>query len=164
MMQHHLKTEYSEQQIMEALLKKDQAILCVLYDKYALAVFGLAYRITGSKTLSEHILQKSFHQLWNTPPGHYPFQARAFTRLLQTAGNLAREAASQSAQAGQKNKFTGSKPEKDTFVPAGNQSVIDLIYIQGLNLTEAAASTGYGDAELKTRLQSEIGALKLAIK
>lgn len=36
----------------------------VVYDRYAARAFGLAYRVSGSRALSEEICQDAFTQLW----------------------------------------------------------------------------------------------------
>lgn len=158
-------TYNSEQTMTDAVLNRDKNSFSLVYDKYATAVFGVIYRITGNQKLSEHLLQQCFCEFWNSDHTSLPLKPRVFTQLVCIAGSLARQAVAQKqGEAGEENNFTGSNEENNKFVPASTQSMIDLIYIKGYNFSEAGKRTGFCDIELKTRLQSEIGALRLAVK
>jgi RNA polymerase sigma-70 factor (ECF subfamily) len=63
------------------LVAGDEDALAEAYDLYAPLVFGLARRVTGSRTVAEDITQDVFVRLWSNPGGFDPERGSLRTYL-----------------------------------------------------------------------------------
>lgn len=81
----------SDEHIIKAIIKKDPAAISQLYDKYASALFGLIYSVTGDQMLSEEILLRSFCIFWESAANYQPLKQKLFTWMLGISGELAKE-------------------------------------------------------------------------
>jgi len=53
--------------LVRGLAAGDQQSLAALYDRYANAALGLAFKICGNRTIAEDIVQEAFLALWQRP-------------------------------------------------------------------------------------------------
>ncbi len=53
-----------DRQLLEQAARGDERGLSVLYDRYAGALYGVAYRITGERADADEIVLESFSQAW----------------------------------------------------------------------------------------------------
>jgi DNA-directed RNA polymerase specialized sigma24 family protein len=72
-------SEQREQLTDEALLKilcfsKEDWALEILYERYKRYTYSLAYRILGSNTLAEDVVQEAFLTLWQKAPFYHEQQ------------------------------------------------------------------------------------------
>lgn len=59
-----IRSERSDEQLVDALTKQDTRALEELYDRYKTVAYSLAYRILGDRGAAEDVLQDAFLRLW----------------------------------------------------------------------------------------------------
>lgn len=90
--------------------KRDPEALRQLVDLYTARVFGLLYRLTGSRETAEDLLQETFLRLVRTI-AEYRHEARFEAWLFRIAGNLARDHARRVKRRGRPVRLGGGTRE-----------------------------------------------------
>ena len=54
----------SDEKLMQLVLERNADALKTLYNRYSMAVFNFTLRYTGSRELSEDLLQETFSRCW----------------------------------------------------------------------------------------------------
>lgn len=80
--------KYSEDTLVDLLVKKDQQAFSYLYDNYAGALNAVIYRIVEEKELAEDILQEAFIKIWNNFSSYDKSKGRLFTWMLNITKNI----------------------------------------------------------------------------
>lgn len=175
----------SDQTLMAHVVRRDEAALAALYDRYHVLAFTIALRITGDRAVAEEVLQDIFHAVWRGAAGFQPsgsvaawligiarhraidatrraaFRARVReqplepTRALPAEGQLEEEIAR--GMAGER-----VRAALQMLAPAQREA-IELAYYGGLSHSEIAARLGAPLGTVKTRLRLGLLGLRRAL-
>ena len=169
----------SDAALIEGILRRDEAALAALYDRYARMLSSLLNRILRDTQAAEEILQDIFYQLWRAPaqfdasrgslPGWLAVIARhrAISRLRRhnpaTGGPLFENTVAlpgniESAVAQQ--QMLGRVKGAMEQLPEEQRAAIELAYFEGLTHSEIARRTGDPLGTVKTRLRSAVETLR----
>lgn len=173
----------SDAALIERLVRRDEAALAALYDRYAGMLLSVLIRILRDTQAAEEILQDIFFQLWRTAsqfdasrgslPGWLAVIARnrAISRLRRhnpAAGEeLAERAVTsplnfESAMAQQ--QLLGRVKGALENLPKEQRAAIELAYFEGLTHSEIARRTGDPLGTVKTRLRTAVETLKRTLQ
>jgi len=182
----------TDTELLRRTAQGDEAALGTLYDKYAGALYGVAYRIAGERADAEEIVLDAFAQAWREA-GRFQGErgsviawltmicrSRALD-LVRARGRRGRLVASAHAQEPEKSPAMGSGPDADTLDPeqlernavvrialgelsAPQRQAVDLAYYQGLSHSEIAERLGEPLGTIKTRLRLGMQKLRDALR
>lgn len=180
--------QIDEHELLQRVVAKDQAALATLYDRYARAMLGVAYKIVGSLEEAEEVVLDVFGQVWRTAETYSTSRGRldswlfmmTRSRSLDRIRALQRTArASSAAEEHAIIDFPSrvADPEQDVLVaerrqvvadalgglPEGQRAVLELAYYKGLSHSEIAAHTGEALGTVKTRVRLGLSKLKEAL-
>ena len=74
--------QLSDEALLEAVARDDEAALGELYDRFGRIAYGLAHRILHDASLAEDAVQEAFLQVWRGAGSYRPERAKASTWLL----------------------------------------------------------------------------------
>ena len=74
--------QLSDEALLEAVARDDEAALGELYDRFGRIAYGLAHRILRDASLAEDAVQEAFLQIWRGAGSYRPERAKASTWLL----------------------------------------------------------------------------------
>ncbi|HMG76856.1 MAG TPA: sigma-70 family RNA polymerase sigma factor [Pyrinomonadaceae bacterium] len=173
-------SQYSDNDLLHAVARKDEAALAAIYDRYRLILFGLILRILHDRAEAEDVLQEVFLQVWRRAADFDEARGRAFTWLvtiarsraldrLRSAGSRARLAegaaqtprddVSDAALDALKSETSAIVREALAQLPDEQRRTLFLAYFEGLTQVEIAARLGDPLGTVKTRMRS--GVIKL---
>jgi RNA polymerase sigma-70 factor (ECF subfamily) len=75
-------THLSDEDLLAAVARSEEAALGELYDRFGGAAYGLALRVLRDPALAEDAVQEAFLQVWRSAGGFQPGRAKASTWLL----------------------------------------------------------------------------------
>jgi RNA polymerase sigma-70 factor (ECF subfamily) len=78
-----------EDALVRAVATGSEAALAALYDRHAVTVHAIAYRLTGDRGIAEEVVQETFLALWNRADAFDPEKASLSTWLRSIARNRA---------------------------------------------------------------------------
>jgi RNA polymerase sigma-70 factor (ECF subfamily) len=166
----------SDSELVALLKGKAPEGFTILYNQYAPALYGVALRITSSRTQAEDIVQKVLAKAWLHPEEYDPARESLFTWLL----NLVRHAAidclrssphrlssqadimedpsSQSSQPGSYPAATGQTGSAE--LPAGpdqdKRLLLEHAYLEGFTRDELAHRLGMPSDTVPIRLRAAL--------
>lgn len=159
-----------DQDIYSKLCARDESGLRLLYSNYSDALYGMAYRILGSRSFAEDALQQSFLKIWNNIEQYDPERSTLFTWMARIVKNtsidIKRLKSFQNEQRSETidaNVHTRGSSETDT-------SHIDAVnMIDGLDekyafVIEYLYLRGYTQKELSDEFDIPIGTIKTRVK
>lgn len=170
----------SDNELLRAVARGDEAALAALYDRYDAILLGLLLRILRSRAEAEDVLQEVFLQVWRRAADFDEARGRAFTWLVTLARSRAidrlraldareRAALASSADGAEQTADAADDvlhAERREFVraalaeiPEEQRRALTLAYYEGLTQTEIAARTGQPLGTVKTRMRA--GLMKL---
>jgi len=147
---------YTQEEILRAIQKKDNAAFGILYDTYSAVIFGLICKLIPDHKMSENILQSSFVKIWQNIHSFDPSKQRLLSWMLSVARSVADEAVQQKI-----NK--NSEIQKPTNNVSNNKEVLTLVYFKGYSLKTAAGALNISVEELKLKLKTELDLLRTAV-
>lgn len=166
------------------LLKSDpRRAVAKILEKYGGALFGVIYKITGSKETAEDVLQDTSVKIWKNADTYDKNKGQLFTWLLNIARNTAidkvrtgkfqKEKKSQNIESTVSDNIKHS--EEIQMLDVGllgvvdkldekNKQVIDLIYLQGYTQNEVSEILNLPLGTVKTRARNGIRQLRKLLK
>lgn len=174
----------TDAELADAVIRCDQSGLAEMYRRHGAAVFGLACRVLGDRSLAEDVTQEVFLRMWNEPTRFDP-QRGALRSFLQ------REVHSRSIERVRSEEARRKREQRshegiDNFVEdleatvvasieseelAGalssldprDREAIELAYFGGLSYREVAARLNQPEGTVKSRIRSGLRKLSTMI-
>lgn len=175
------KTNYTEEELVFLLKKKDMVAYNALYDNYSGSLYGIISRIIPADEIAEDILQEVFVKIWKSIETYDKTKGRLYTWMLNIARNSAIDY-SRSKQSKLENKIQdidnsvyqlssssintdiiGIK-EQVTKLKDDHRLLIDLIYFKGFTQEETAKELNIPLGTVKTRVRAAIMHLRQTLK
>jgi RNA polymerase sigma factor (sigma-70 family) len=174
------KISLSEEELVQALGKREKVAIEALYDMYSASLFGVISRIVIDEYIAEDVLQETFVKIWNSFSSYSTEKGRLFTWMVNIARNLAidkirsKDFKNQNKNRELDNNVTfideqrntvykpellGIKELVNTLKP-DQKSILDLVYFKGYTHVEAADELGIPLGTIKTRLRMAIQQLR----
>lgn len=172
--------EPSDNDLLHAVARGDEAALATLYDRYASILLGLVLRILHSRGEAEDVLQEVFLQVWRRANDFDESRGRAFTwlvtlarsraidrlRSLDARGRAATAAAAEASEQVGDASLDALRAEQSEIVRAAlaqlseeQRTTLLLAYQEGLTQTEIAERLKQPLGTVKTRTRA--GLIKL---
>ncbi|HET6227133.1 MAG TPA: sigma-70 family RNA polymerase sigma factor [Bacteroidia bacterium] len=175
---------YTEEELVSLLKKKDTAAYGLLYDNYSGALFGVISRVVNVEEIAEDILQDVFVKIWKNIENYDASKGRLFTWMLNIARNAAIDysRSKQSKMDGKLRDLQNSRHEinrqgamqsNTDFIGVKEQVaklkedhkvLIDLIYFEGYTQEDAAKELNIPLGTVKTRVRAAIVKLRETLK
>lgn len=178
------KPNYSEEELVLLLQRKDLKAFSYLYDNYASGLLGVIMRLLRNQAVSEDVLQAVFVKIWKGIEGYDASRGRLYTWMINISINAAIDY-SKSKQA-KKDTITTGIEHNVTVVDRANfttfntdviglkeqvdtlkdeyRILIEHIYYQGLTHDEAAKELNLPLGTVKTRVRSAVVQLRERMK
>jgi RNA polymerase sigma-70 factor (ECF subfamily) len=167
--------EQSDETLLARIVRRDEAALAVLYDRYRVLAYSIALRITGDHAVAEEVLQDMFLAVWRTAGGFQvggsvaawlvgiarhraidatraaPFRARNREQGLEPALELPTDELTEEQVA---RSLVGEhvRSALGQLAPAQREA-LELAYYAGLSQAEIAARIGAPLGTVKTRMR-----------
>jgi RNA polymerase sigma-70 factor (ECF subfamily) len=171
----------SDADLIACIAGGDQGCLASLYDRYAGAAMGLAWRVCGSKTLAEEVVQEAFMSIWQRPGSFDPRRGTAQAFLLGIVHHKAVDAVRRESSRTRREEQLATEPEglvendvvEEAWLSMRRASVrnalkqlsdvqrqaLELAYLHGHTYSEVAARLNIPLGTAKTRMRD--GMIKL---
>lgn len=167
----------SDEEVLAAIQRRDDAALAELYDRYGRLAFGLAYRILGERGTAEDIVQEAYLAVWRRASSFQADRGSARAWLMSIVHNAAidrrrgRHKRELTDVALDDLAFKLETGAEDTFdlvserieaahvraalggLPAEQREAIELAYFGGLTQQEIATRTGTPLGTVKSRMR-----------
>jgi RNA polymerase sigma-70 factor (ECF subfamily) len=172
----------SDEELMALVLRRQEAALGALYDRYSRLVYAVALRITGDRETTEEVVQDVFQNVWQAAASFQPGVGAFSSWLLgitrhrsidvtrskrerarareETLGDIRPPEAESNVD-----REVGQRMLRETVrtaleaLPANQRQAIELAYYGGLTRAEIAERLNEPLGTVKTRLR--LGLLKL---
>jgi RNA polymerase sigma-70 factor, ECF subfamily len=175
-------TSVSDEELMALVLRRQEAALGALYDRYSRLVYAVALRITGDRETTEEVVQDVFQNVWQAAASFQPGVGAFSSWLLGITRHRSIDVTrSKRERARAREETLGDirPPEAESNVdrevdqrmlretvrsalealPANQRQAIELAYYGGLTRAEIAERLNEPLGTVKTRLR--LGLLKL---
>ncbi len=173
-------SQISDNDLLKAIARGDEAALGDCYDRYKLILFSLILRILHDRPEAEDCLQEVFLQVWRRAKDFDESRGRAFTWLvtiarsraldrLRASASRTRIAADAEAEPGEsvgdaaedaiRSEEGATVRQALAELPAEQRRALFMAYFEGLTQTEIAARLGDPLGTVKTRMRT--GLMKL---
>ena len=173
--------EASDEELLAAVGRREEAAVAVLYDRYGRLAFSVAYRILGDQGAAEDVVQEAFLSVWRRAASFQPGRGsvrtwllsivhhRAIDRLRGTAGRARRDTTldevDRVAALDDPWRDVELTLQRDVLrkglatLPEEQRRTIELAYFGGYTQTEIAGTMGVPVGTVKGRMR--IGLQKL---
>lgn len=173
--------EQTDNELLHAVARGDEAALATIYDRYASILLGLVLRILHSRGEAEDVLQEVFLQVWRRANDFDETRGRAFTwlvtlarsraidrlRSLDARGRAATAAAAEPAETVGDAGADTLRAEQGEIVRRAlaeltedQRTTLLLAYQEGLTQTEIAARLNQPLGTVKTRTRAGLAKLR----
>jgi RNA polymerase sigma-70 factor (ECF subfamily) len=180
----------SDDDLLEAIQRREEAALAALYDRYGRLAFALALRMLGERGAAEDVVQDAFLKVWRYADRYQQGRGSAQPWLMAIVHNVAvdrRRGRSGRAMSelslDATNEYTGwqAPAQDDPFLAAAHRidaeriraalsslppeqrEAIDLAYFGGMSHHEIAERTGQPIGTVKSRLRLGLRRLREAL-
>jgi RNA polymerase sigma-70 factor, ECF subfamily len=168
----------SDWSLLERVVRKDEAALSTLYDRYSGLVYSEAKRILRDTGAAEEILQDLFYQVWRTAEKFDAARGSLAGWLVVAARNRAisklRRKSGKTEELNENGVSLQVSLESSTTqhlmldkvravmgsLPEGQREAVEFAYFEGMTHTEIAEKTGQPLGTIKTRIRSAMETLK----
>ena len=168
--------KYSEEDLVNLVLQKDQQAFSYLYDNYAGALNTVIFKMVENKELAEDVLQEAFVKIWNNFENYDKSKGRLFTWMLNITRNLtidtlrSKSFKKQKKISGDENSVSSLEEIKtgiDRYDAMGlrkqvsnlkedQRSIINMAYFFGYTQDEISKHLGIPLGTVKTRMRTAI--------
>ena len=175
-------TNATDEELIALVLRRQEAALGAIYDRYIRLVYAVALRITGDRETAEEVVQDVFQNVWQAAGSFRPGVGSFVAWLLGIARHRAIDATRSKRERARAREQTiddvrpaaeesGLEREVDQrllrgtvrtaldTLPANQRQAIELAYYGGLTRAEIAERLNEPLGTVKTRLR--LGLLKL---
>jgi RNA polymerase sigma-70 factor, ECF subfamily len=175
-------TSATDEQLIALVLRRQEAALGAIYDRYIRLVYAVALRITGDRETAEEVVQDVFQNVWQAAGSFQPSVGSFATWLLGIARHRAIDAtrSKRERERAREQTLDDVRPadgetsldrevaqrllrdavrEALDALPANQRRAIELAYYGGLTRAEIAERLNEPLGTVKTRLR--LGLLKL---
>jgi len=168
----------SDWSLLERVVRKDEAALSELYDRYSGVVFSEAKRILRDTQTAEEILQDLFYQIWRTAERFDASRGSLAGWLMVAARNRAisklRKKGDKAEELQDNRVDLKMNLENSTTrnlllekvravmgsLPESQREAVEFAYFEGMSHSEIAEKTGQPLGTIKTRIRSAMATLK----
>jgi RNA polymerase sigma-70 factor (ECF subfamily) len=176
----------ADEELMARVYEGDTRAFEVIFDRHAGVAFSLAYRMCGSRTLAEEIVQEAFMSLWRSAARYDPGRGSvrswvlrvvhnravdAFRRELPSASHdvsddwirevlPARERTEDEAERRSDARLVRTALEE---LPRDQRQVIELAYFGGFSHAQIAAALNLPAGTVKGRMRLGLSKLRIAL-
>lgn len=180
-------SQLDDQDLVRAIVDREQDAVGELYDRYASMLKALAFRVLGNSQDAEEILQETFLQVWNQAARYDPkrssvstwlvliTRSRAIDRLrsrqVQTRTVTAAQQESptlHTSPAGVSNVLLHERRQRlgqeMSKLPPEQREVLEMAFYGGSTQSEIAARTGIPLGTVKTRTLLAMKKLRAALR
>jgi RNA polymerase sigma-70 factor (ECF subfamily) len=182
--------QLSDEQLMSHIAEGQEAALALLYERYAAAVMGLAFKVVGDRSVAEEIVQETFYRVWDKSRSFHEQKGSVTSWLFRIARNLAIDSLRRQQVRPQ---AVESEPEAEHIertrsssanvveaawlaikreqvqtalrqLPEEQRQVMELAYFGGLTRREIAAETGVALGTIHTRARLALQKLQQTLQ
>ncbi len=162
---------YEHDDLVTAILNKDQKAFAYLYDNYSKALFGIIFAIVQDTEESEDILQKTFYKIWDNFESYNSSKGRLYTWMLNISRNMAIDYKRSKFSKNQNQNIETNvyvlntvSTETTSLETIGLKKVVDRLKPEQLILIEMAYYKGYTQDEISKELDIPIGTIKTRLR
>jgi RNA polymerase sigma factor (sigma-70 family) len=160
--------QLSDEALLEAVARSDEAALAELYDRFGRMAYGLALRVLRDSALAEDAVQDAFLQVWRSAERFQADRAKASTWVLTFVHRRAVDLV-------RREERRRTEPEEAAPVPTGPgadddaerrskrevvQDALRRLPPEQREAIELAYYGGYTQSELAERLGEPLGTIK----
>jgi RNA polymerase sigma-70 factor (ECF subfamily) len=175
-------TQLTDEDLLAAVARSDEAALGELYDRFGGVAYGLALRVLRDPALAEDAVQDAFLQVWRSAGAYRPERAKASTWLLtfvhRRAVDLVRreerrrtEPASSAPEPTEPGADEGAEVRSRREVvqdalrqlPPEQREAIELAYYGGLTQSELAERLDQPLGTIKSRMFTGLQRLRVLL-
>ena len=176
-------TREADHALVVRIVRREEAALAEVYDRYASLVYAVALRVLREATAAEEVLQDTFHRLWIVAARFDPQRGslpawlavaarhRAIDRLRQRDPEADGDAESEAGGVEirvpydledeiSRQRMVERVRAAMERLPQAQRGVIEQAYFEGLTHSELARKTGEPLGTIKSRLRSAVAALR----
>lgn len=176
----HAHTAFNEADLITGLKSRNREAMATLYDRYARALYGVAFRIVRSEQGAEDVLQEAFVKVWEQIDRFDGSRGTLFTWMHSIVRNLSLDTVKSRAYRNslenrnlddvvdtveQEYRVTynpetiGLKETVDGLEPELAE-VVDTLYFRGFTQSEAAEELALPVGTIKTRARRALNRLR----
>lgn len=167
------KPAYTQEELIEALRRRDQQAFSWLYDNYSRALFGVISAIVKEREEAEDMLQGTFLKIWNNFSAYDETKGRLYTWMLNIARNLAIDS-TRSKHQKMRPKIQGDSDsvyqyghlsvENRSHENIGLNRIIDNLKEEQRTIIDLAYFEGYTQEEIAGKLAMPLGTVKTKVR
>ena len=159
-------------QLIRRIQQGDEAAFAELYDQYSGALYGVIYRVVGSDSLAQDVMQETFSKIWRFAKSYEASKGKPYTWMLNIARNTAIDKLrSQGYRQGRQNQpmdssVSDSKTHSQEFNPnvIGLREVVSKLEPKYRKMIELAYFKGYTHKEIEEELNLPLGTIKSRLR
>jgi RNA polymerase sigma factor (sigma-70 family) len=158
-----------EAELVQRLLAREELAMTIFYRQYHRALYAAIYRLVRQPALAQDVLQECLVKVWAAFPSYDARKGRLFTWVLRIGSNLAIDALRRQRLVTERvypldDEASNQWAAPVTFwpehigvrewlalLPAGEQELMNLLYLQGYTQVEAAQALHLPLGTVKSR-------------
>src|SRR5436190_21217034 len=165
-------TQLADEDLMPLVRRGDAAAFEVVYERHATAAFSLAYRMTGTRSAAEDVVQESFLSMWRSGARYDRARGSVRTWVLGIVHNRAIDALRRSmvhdrrraSDEGLEERFE-ARDRTDVEAArreeaASVRAALDPIPAEQCKVIEIAYFGGFAHSEIAEMLDATVGTIK----